>query len=151
MAQTAYKYRYDRYLVGQVQIGGVVEKNSGVAEEAINFGVCVKRGTTVGGFKNIAVNGTSDVVYGVAVHRHNELGLYSAGDDMTILSKGEIAVNVLATDSPTAGANAYMIVDNTANFGKWTITAGSNTVTCGKFQVAKDSNNIATVKFDIVA
>jgi hypothetical protein len=148
MAQEQFKNKFVKLLVGMVALTGTTEKITLIPNEAIPFGVAVKRGTVVGTANKISA--TTDKVVGVSVHRHNELGLYSISEEMAVATKGNMAVAVLGSDTVTAGDNAFMIVTAGADYGKFTKTAGANTVACGVFQGVKE-DGIAVVKFDIIA
>jgi hypothetical protein len=148
MAQTSFKNKFTKLLVGMVALTGTTEKITLMPNEEIPFGLAVKRGT-VGGTSN-KISATSDKVVGVSVHKHNELGVYSIAEEMAVATKGNIAVAVLGSDTVSAGENAYMIVTAGADYGKFTKTAGVNTVACGVFQNAKE-DGIAVIKIDIIA
>jgi hypothetical protein len=147
--QTSYKTKPDMYMLGLPTPNSLTEYITLMPTAVIQYGQAVKRGATAGTVAPIAVDGTTDKVVGVSVRRHNDAGQYAIAEEATIMTKGAIAVAVLATDTVAEGESAYMIVAST-NFGKFTKTAGSNTVACGVFQSVKD-NGLAVVKFDIVA
>lgn len=148
--QTAYKTKFNQFLLGMLTPASTDEVITLIPTEVLQYGRAVKRAGTDGlSVSNIAVDGTTDKVVGITVIKHNELGEYSIGEEASIVTKGSIAVKVLSTDTVKAGDSAYMIVATT-NFGDFTKTAGSNTVACGVFQSVKD-NGLAVVKIDIVA
>lgn len=149
--QTAYKSRPAAYLLG-LATGTADEGITLIPTEVIPFGRATKRAGTDGQqVVNIAAGGTTDVVVGVSVRKHNETGQYEISEEATIMTKGVVAVEVLGTDTVKAGDSAFMIVDAGADFGKFTKTAGVNTVAFGAvFQGLKDGN-LAEIKFDVVA
>lgn len=152
--QTSYQAEYDQLLAGMITPGSVKETITLIAEADTSFGDAVKRGTLPEdqGLPP-AQDEVAATIVGIAARVTNEDGIYAEArsDEMKILTKGNIAVNVLAADTPVAGDSAYMIVDGT-NFGKWTTTAGANTVDAGAvFQSAKKNDDLAVIKVDIVA
>lgn len=145
--QTSFQTTFNQYMIGMVE--NSLEQITLMPTATIEFGTAVTRGTTEGSVSPIAVDATTAKVVGVAVLRQNDHGNYLVSEEAGILTKGNVAVPVLSTDTVKGGDNAYMIVAST-NYGKFTKTAGSNTVACGVFQGVK-KNNIAIVKLDIVA
>lgn len=136
-----------RGVVGQISDLSTAIVDSFAAQVAVAFGRVVVRGTD-GERQCAPANNASNSFLGVAVHTHSQRqgfnpntqsaagaastdAVYAIGDTVSVLRFGRVLVEVVG--AATAGADAYAIVADTADRGKFTATVGSNLGPVGRF------------------
>jgi hypothetical protein len=91
------------------------------------------------------LTGANDVFRGISIHRHNELGLYSAKEVIDIMRQGEIWVDTAV--QVTSDETAY--VDMAGGVGKFTNVSTNNMATGGKFRSSNTGAGLAKVEINL--
>ncbi len=117
--------------------------DSYAAEEEIEFGVALKRGTV----KDDQVLNWSDAitvdVVGISVFSDTAIdGKYAVGDTVKVLTKGR--VYVMASVAVVAGEKAYVVV----NSGVFTNVA-TNNLLVGKFMSSAAQDTVAILEINL--
>ena len=134
-------------VAGMITPGGVTEILSRFSESAVEFGTAVIRGADLENGVKIPTADTEEVM-GLVAFNQNITGNIAVGDDVSLLTKGSMAVTVVAANTPAAGDAAYIQAAG-ADAGKFTTTSTDNFDLGLVFGSAKKNDNLALVRIDL--
>lgn len=134
--------------------------DSFAAQVAIPFGRAVVRGTDATQQATLS-NNASNSFLGVALHTHTQRqgfdpsvqsgdnpassnAVYGIGDTVSVCRFGRVWIEV--TGGVTVGADAYALVADNADRGKFTATAGSNLGPVGRFLTGTSGAGMALLE-----
>jgi len=145
--QTNYRESFQKYTAGLPVNEGVTESITKNAEDILQFGYGVVRGTN-SSLDARKPTGSGDEFIGIAGKVENEEGVYEEGMSANVWTKGNIAVPVLSSEASgvDAGVTAYLVASGT-DAGKFSTTSTDN-IEVGKF-TGRAENDIAPVKIDL--
>jgi len=134
-------------VAGMVTPGGVTERQSRIAESAVEFGTAVVRGTDLEHGVAIPTADTEEFM-GFVEFLQNISGNIAVGDDVTLVTKGSMAMTVVTAVTVAAGEAVYIVASG-ADAGKVTNVLTSNIATGAVFGSAKKNDNLALVRIDL--
>lgn len=144
--QTDYNDRV-ALVAGMITKGGVTEVQSKIAEVALEFGTGVVRGTDVEREVKAPTAGTDEFM-GIVAFNQNVDGNLAIGDDVSLVTKGSVAVPVPSAVTVAAGETAYVVATG-GDAGKFTNVSTDNVATGAVFGTAKQNDNLATIRIDL--
>ncbi len=134
-------------VAGMVTPDGVTERQSRFAEVACEFGTAVVRGTDLETEVKVPTADTQEFM-GFVEFLQNVSGNIAIGDDVTLITKGSVAMTVVTAVTVAAGEPAYVVATG-ADAGKVTNVSTSNIATGAVFGSAKKNDNLAIVRIDL--
>jgi hypothetical protein len=134
-------------VAGMITPGGTTEIQSRIAEDAVEFGTAVVRGTNL---KRGVAKPTADTeeFMGFVAFNQNVSGNIAVDDDVSLVTKGSVAMTVVAAVTVAPGEPAYVVASG-ADAGKVTNVSTSNIATGAVFGSAKVNDDLATVRIDL--
>jgi len=134
-------------VAGMITPGGVTEIQSRIAEVALEFGTAVVRGTDVEHEVKAPTADTQEFM-GFVAFNQNVDGNIAIDGDVSLVTKGSVAMTVVTAVTVAAGEDAYVVATG-GDAGKVTNVSTSNIATGAVFGSAKKNDNLAIVRIDL--
>lgn len=126
-----YGYSRAKAQIGQVEDSAFEINDSFVAEEVIDFGIALMRGTDPEKQVKKFNGGLTTKILGISAYSATRIeGSYAIGSDVRVLSKGRIHLTIPGSETVVPGATAYVNITDDVITSVFTV---NEVIPIGKF------------------